>query len=59
MLLLNEVKERLAAQIDEVTLLELLNISAEDIVERFEDFIEDNFEKCCKAVEDEEAEEDN
>ena len=35
-------------QMDEITLLEILDISAEDIVDRFEDFIEqrrENFEE--------------
>lgn len=34
-----EVKERLK-KLDEVTLLEVLNISSEDLVERFADIIE-------------------
>lgn len=34
-----EVKERLK-KLDEVTLLEVLDISSEDLVERFEDLIE-------------------
>lgn len=44
MLTLNDLQEKLK-QIDEVSLLEILNISSEDIVERFVDFIEDNYEK--------------
>ena len=56
-LLLSELKELLAERLDEQTLLELLEISAEDIVERFEDVIEENFEKCEQAVEDTSAEE--
>lgn len=40
-LTLEEIKERLV-RLDEVTLLEVLNITSEDIVERFEDFIEDD-----------------
>lgn len=47
-LTLEELKERLAQQVDEVTLLELLDISAEDIVERFSDEIEEKFDKLCK-----------
>lgn len=39
---LPELKERLAKAYDEVTLLELLNITAEDIVEKFSDEIEEN-----------------
>lgn len=53
MLLLSELKELLAARIDEVGLLELLEISSEDIVQRFEDAIEANFDKCSQAVEEE------
>jgi hypothetical protein len=48
-LLLHEIKERLTA-LDEVTLLELLNISSEDIVEMFSDRIEDNADKLEKEV---------
>jgi hypothetical protein len=48
-LLLHEIKERLQA-LDEVTLLELLEISSEDIVEMFSDRIEDNADKLEKEV---------
>ena len=48
-LLLHEIKERLIA-LDEITLLELLNISSEDIVEMFSDRIEDNADKLEKEV---------
>lgn len=34
-----ELKERIKSRVDEVTLLELLNISSEEIVDRFEDLI--------------------
>ena len=49
-LTLIEIKDRLK-QIDEVDLLELLEISSEDLVERFVDLIEDNFDKLEKEVE--------
>jgi hypothetical protein len=49
-LTLIEIKDRLK-QIDEVDLLELLDISSEDLVERFTDLIEDNFDKLEKEVE--------
>lgn len=39
---LPELKERLAKAFDEITLLELLNITAEDIVDKFSDEIEEN-----------------
>jgi hypothetical protein len=48
-LLLHEIKERLTA-LDEVTLLELLNISSEDIVAAFADKIEENADKLEKEV---------
>ena len=50
-----EVCERLI-QVDEVSLLELLDISSEDIVSRFEDRIEerrDYFEEDLEEEEDE------
>ena len=44
-----ELKEKLK-QVDEVTLLELLNIQSDDIVERFEDYIEDKQEQLTKEI---------
>ena len=41
---LQEIKDRLM-QLDEVTLLEVLNLSSEDIVEAFEDIVVDRFEE--------------
>jgi cell division septum initiation protein DivIVA len=43
-LTLLEITKRLAAQYDEITLLEILNISSEDLVEAFLDRIEDKYE---------------
>ena len=43
----NDLKERLKA-LDEVTLLELLDLKSEDIVDRFEDLIEDKQEQLEK-----------
>jgi len=48
-LLLHEIKERLT-ELDEITLLELLNITSEDIVEMFSDRIEENADKLEKEV---------
>jgi hypothetical protein len=48
-LLLHEIKERLI-ELDEITLLELLNITSEDIVEVFSDRIEENVDKLEKEV---------
>jgi hypothetical protein len=45
-----ELKEKLK-RIDEVTLLELLNIHSDDIIERFEDYIEDKYEQLLKEIE--------
>jgi hypothetical protein len=49
MLLLHEIKERLTA-LDEITLLELLEITSEDIVEMFSDRIEDKADGLEKEV---------
>lgn len=40
---LEELKENLANQVDEVTLLELLGINSFDLVERFDDKILERF----------------
>lgn len=40
---LTELQEKLK-EVDEITLMELLNVSSEDLVERFVDVIEDNFD---------------
>ena len=42
-LTLAELKEKLM-QFDEIDLIELLNLTSEDILERFEDIVEDKFE---------------
>ena len=44
-----ELKEKLS-MLDEITLLELLNIHSDEIVERFEDYVEDNQDKLTKEV---------
>ncbi len=46
-LTLEELKDRLK-RYDEVTLLEILNISSEDLVERFDDVIEDKYDVLIK-----------
>lgn len=48
---LPELKERLAKAYDEITLLELLNISAEDIVEKFSDEIEEDQDRLEQELE--------
>jgi hypothetical protein len=45
-----ELKERLA-MLDEVTILEILNINSYDLVQRFEDMIEDNRDKLERELE--------
>lgn len=47
---LSELEEKLK-HLDEVLLLELLDISSEDIIDRFGDLVEDNFNKLVKEVE--------
>ena len=41
---LEELKERMKNRLDEITLLEVLDIKAEDIVERFEDKIDERYD---------------
>lgn len=48
---LEELKEHLC-RIDEVTLLELLNIDSELLVEKFTDEIIDNYEKLKGFIDD-------
>lgn len=43
MLSIHELSEKLKQEVDEISLLEVLNISAEDIVERFQDRIEERY----------------
>lgn len=47
---LNQLLERLK-QVDEVALLELLEITSSDIVDRFTDYIEDNKEALSYELE--------
>jgi hypothetical protein len=54
-LTLIELTERLKS-LDEVSLLELLNISSEDLVKAFADNIEENFEALLENVDWEENE---
>lgn len=52
-----DLKDRLK-KVDEISLLELLDISSEDLVDRFEDFIELRFEKLSSELQDEEDEDE-
>ena len=48
-LTLPELKERLK-RLDEISLLELLDVSSEDLVESFSDTIENNYLQLLKEV---------
>lgn len=48
---LEELKSYIAKNVNEVDLLELLNISAEELVEAFSDEIEENFDKLINDLE--------
>ena len=50
-LTLDEMALRLQ-RLDEITLLEVLDISSEDLVERFKDFIEDKADELEEDLED-------
>lgn len=50
MITLSDLQDRLR-KIDEVSLLEVLNINSEDLVDRFVDYIEDNYEKLKEEFE--------
>ncbi len=49
-----ELKEQLAKKLDEVTLLEVLDISAEELVEAFTDKIEERFNLLVRDMDAEE-----
>lgn len=49
-LTLNEIVERLLHQYDILDIIELLDISAEDLLERFEDKLEKHFDKLEEEV---------
>lgn len=50
-LTLEELKERLAS-LDEVTLMEILDIHSDELVEAFEDKIEEEQDKLKRMIED-------
>ncbi len=52
-LTLKDLKERLK-NLDEITLMEELEISSEDLIERFEDHIELKFDRLCREYEEDE-----
>lgn len=49
MLTLEEIKERMKRW-DEISIIEELGIRSEDIVERFDDFIEDQSDRLAELV---------
>ena len=50
MLTVQEVKERLC-QYDEVTLLEVLDVSSVEIIERFGDYVDEHYERLAEELE--------
>ena len=50
-----DIKEKLKL-LDEITLLEMLNISSEELVDRFSDLIEDNADHLEEEIKDDENE---
>jgi len=53
MLTLTDVFEKLK-RLDELTLLEILEISSEEIVDRFQDLIEDKYDQLSEELDEEE-----
>lgn len=49
-LTLEELKERIIAQVDQDALLELLDLRMEDLVEALSDHIEDHYAKLIQEV---------
>ena len=49
-LTLVELKEKLM-QFDEIDIIELLDLTAENILDRFEDVVEDNYDKLIREIE--------
>lgn len=51
MLTLNELKEKMVENLSEIDVMELLEISTEDLVERFEDRIEEEYDLIVTEME--------
>lgn len=51
MLTLQELKEKIIEQVDEVDIIDLLGLTTQDIVNAFEDKIEDKWEKIESELE--------
>jgi len=54
MITIQELKEKLKA-VDEITLMEMLEITSEDLVNRFSDFIENNYNDLAGEFDDHET----
>lgn len=48
---IEELKDYISHNVDEVDVLELLNISSEDLVEAFHEVVEDKFDKLIADLE--------
>lgn len=57
-LTIQELKEKLSAYYDEVSLLELLNIHSDELLDRFEDRVEQHYDRLIEEFEEEEEIED-
>lgn len=51
MLTLNELKEKLAEQEDEVDLIQILGITSYDLVNAFDEIIEENYDRLMQELE--------
>jgi hypothetical protein len=58
-LTLQELKEKIVEQIDEVDFLDILGLTTKDLVEAFEDEIEEQFPKFLKELDLPEENEDS
>jgi len=50
-----DIKEKLKL-LDEITLLEMLNVSSEELIERFSDIVEDRADELEEEIKDDENE---
>lgn len=52
MLTLQELKDKMSENLSEIDVMELLELTTEDLVERFSDKIEDKYEQIVNQLED-------
>ena len=50
MLTISEIKQKIKEQVAEVDLLDILNLTTDDLVEAFQDKIEDNYDVFIKLL---------